>query len=155
MGTSDALLLASWISLPDVRDNANGLNVLGNPIGDEGLKAILAMVDGYSIENLSANLSAPCYCVLCLNLCADTCDRLSSSCLGSTDPAAPIGTRISSVCGILRGQDDVNWANRDLSVSDCSTIAADIKYSIEYGNFVSAHTCMIRSKHYHLDLISS
>ena len=65
MGRSDALLLASWISLPDVRDNANGLNVLGNPIGDEGLKAILAMVDGYSIENLSANLSAPCY-VFCV-----------------------------------------------------------------------------------------
>eukprot|EP01043_Picozoa_sp_COSAG02_P009539 COSAG02_NODE_325_length_24616_cov_17.214667_14_plen_856_part_00 len=103
VGTQDAMLLTSWISMPLVRQNANAINLLGNPIEDKGLEAVFAMVDGSSIENLN--------------------------------PEAPIGTRIDSVCGIMRGQDDLDWSNRDLSVDDCRTMSADIKYSIEYGRF--------------------
>ena len=102
LGTQDAILLAAWISLPDVRLNVKGLNMLGNPIGDEGLEKVIQMFDADNIpEDMPLNPGA-----------------------------APLA-KINGVCGIKRGQDEADWSNKQLSVFDCAIIAADIKFSLE------------------------
>lgn len=51
------------------------------------------------------------------------------------NPESPINTRIESICGLVRGQDVLEWSNRELSLQDCRTLATDIKLSIEFGRF--------------------